>query len=91
MTTFLEKNERLQIIEAIINGTSFYEVVSITCFDLFGLNSFKDLFSITINQCMTVLIKLYIIGPKFISLRSQVKVTINNNTHSVKFLDCSLN
>ena len=70
-------------------GPAFMKVVSITCVDLFGLNSFKDLFSVFINQYMTVLIKLYIIGAKFISLGSQGKVTINNNT--VKFLVCSLN
>ena len=70
---------------------AFIKVVSITCVDLFGLNSFKDLFSITINQYryMTVLIKLYIIVPKFISNGSQGKVSINNNT--VKFLVCPLN
>ena len=31
-------------------GSAFMKVVSITCVDLFGLNSFKDLFSVTINQ-----------------------------------------
>ena len=75
------------IIETIMNGTSFHEIVSIV--DLFGLNSFKDPFSITINQYMAVLIKLYIIEPKSISLESQGKVTINN--YSMKFLVCSLN
>ena len=70
-------------------GPTFMKVVSVTCIDPFGLNSFKDLFQLTINQYMTVLIKLYIIGPELISLESQGKVTINNNT--VKFLVCSLN
>ena len=49
-------------------GSAFMKVVSITCVDLFDLNSFKDLFSVTINQYTAVLINLNIIGPKFIPL-----------------------
>ena len=33
-------------------GPTFVKAVSITCVDLFGLNSFKDLFSISFDKAV---------------------------------------